>query len=176
VDALKFRLKPLCLPLALALLPALTLAAEQPLEYQVKAAFLLKFTGFVEWPPPPDTHSPFSLCIVGEDPFGHVLDQLVEGENVNGRKIVVRRIHREASGSCALVYIAAQEKNIEEILTAAGPGVLTVGEGETFLDRGGMIAFVIENRRVRFDIDAGIARKAGLKISSRLLNVARIVR
>lgn len=180
MDSLKFRLTGL---LACVLcLPQMFAAEQQPLEYQVKAAFLLNFTRFVEWPAAPESQgtpapgSPFSLCIVGEDPFGHMLDQLVDGENVGGRKISVRRIRREEPGSCSLIYISAQEKNPGQIVAAAGPGVLIVGEGDGFLDQGGMIAFVVENRRVRFDIDPAAVRKAGLKISSRLLNVARIVR
>ncbi len=159
-------------------LVALHAAEQQALEYQVKAAFLLKFTGFVEWPAgdPGSAGTPFAICIVGEDPFGHVLDQIVEGEAVAGRRIVVRRIHRDAVNGCGVVYFAAQEKNVAELLNSAGPGVLTVGEGDTFLDQGGMIAFAVENHRVRFDANPAAAKKAGLKLSSRLLNVARIVR
>jgi hypothetical protein len=166
---------------ALLLVPfaALSLASPAPspgaLEYQLKAAFLLKFTLFVEWSEA-DSHAPFAVCIVGEDPFGSVLDQTVEGETINGRKIVIRRVRREGTSGCGMLYISAQEKNPSEILAGAGSGVLTIGEGDTFLDQGGMIAFVIDNRRVRFDADPAAARKAGLKLSSRLLSVARIVR
>ena len=176
MDALTVRIPALAL-LALCLpLTALPLAEQQPSEYQVKAAFVFKFTGFVDWPAPAEPAAPFELCIAGEDPFGKVLDQLVEGEAVNGRRIVVRRIHSVEQGSCSLIFVSSKEPDIGEILAAAGTGVLTIGEGDSFLDQGGMIAFVLENRKVRFDIDASAVRKAGLKMSSRLLSVARIVR
>ena len=100
----------------------------------------------------------------------------MDGETVNGRKILVHRTHGEANGSCAILYVARQEKNVRAILAAVGPGVLTVGEGDSFLDEGGIIAFVLENRRVRFNIDQAAAHKAGLQLSSRLLNVARSIR
>jgi hypothetical protein len=164
---------------ALALLlslAAVRVSGEQLTEYQVKAAFLLNFTRFVEWPEPENRNSPFLICIVGDDPFGSSLDLIVQGETVNGRKIVVSRVRREAPASCALIYVSASEKNVRETLAAAGPGVLTVGEGDGFLDEGGMIAFVIDNRHVRFNVDPAAAQKAGLKISSKLLNVARSVR
>jgi hypothetical protein len=89
---------------------------------------------------------------------------------------VVRRNRTEAPGACGILYVSKQEKNVPELLAAAGPGVLTVGEGDGFLDEGGMIAFVIENRRVRFNVDHTAGRKAGFTMSSKLLNVARSVR
>jgi hypothetical protein len=161
--------------LALLCLPA---SAQQPLEYQVKAAFLLNFTKFVEWPPSafnaPD--APLVLCILGEDPFGAALDQVVAGEVVNGRKVAVERIKRApAPQSCQVLFVSGAGKDAAKILSDLGPGVLTVGEGADFLRGGGMIAFVIENRRVRFDIHQAVAEKAGLALSSRLLSVARSV-
>lgn len=153
-------------------------AAAAPLEYQVKAAFLLNFTKFVEWPSSafatPD--SPLAICILGGDPFGGALDQIVEGEVVNGRKLVIKRLtHAPPPKTCQVLFAAKSEKDIANILAAVGPGVLTVGEGESFLRDGGIIAFVIEDRRVRFDIKETAAAHAGLKLSSKLMNVARFV-
>jgi len=147
-------------------------AADVHLEYQVKAVFLLNFTKFIEWPAAdfeaPD--SPVTICILGEDPFGTAIDQVVSGEVVNGRKVAVQRISRApAPKSCQVLFSAAK------LLPDLGPGVLTVGEGETFMRAGGMIGFVIDNRRVRFDVNQAAAERAGLKISSKLLNVAREV-
>ncbi len=164
----------LCL---LALTPSMrAVEASPPSEFQIKAAFLLNFTKFIEWPANESAGSAFSICVLGEDPFGPVLDQLVEGETVGGRKVAVRRIRAETAGSCEILYVSKQEQNIQAVLAGAGAGVLTVGEGDGFLDDGGMIAFILENRRVRFNIDRGAAQKAGLKLSSRLLAVARSVR
>jgi hypothetical protein len=153
-------------------------AQEEPLEYQVKAAFLLNFTKFVEWPPAAfaDEHSPLAICILGEDPFGDTLNEIVKGEAVNGHEIVVSRVGRApAPKACQVLFVTRAEKDVRKMLGELGPGVLTVGEGERFLQDGGVLAFVIENRRVRFDIDQRAAAKGMLNISSRLMNVARSV-
>src|SRR5689334_15033090 len=84
-----------------------TEATQPPLEYQVKAAFLLNFTRFIEWPAadaPPG--APFSICVLGDDPFNGALDRMVEGEAVNGRKLAVQRIHRQQQVSCQIVFAA----------------------------------------------------------------------
>jgi YfiR/HmsC-like len=149
-----------------------------PLEYQVRAAFLLNFTKFVQWPAAAftDPHSPLAICILGEDPFGNTLNEMVKGEGVNGHELVIQRIgHAPAPKSCQVLYIPRPEKDSRGILAAVGSGVLTVGEGEKFLQDGGIIAFVIQDRRVRFDIGAGAAERAMLTVSSRLMNVARSV-
>ena len=154
-------------------------AADESLEYQVKSAFLLNFTKFVEWPSAafeaPD--SPIAICILGEDPFGATLDQIVAGEVVNSRKVTVVRIKRApAPKACQVLFLGRPEKEIASLLPSLEDGVLTVGEGESFIRDGGMIAFVIENRRVRFSANQLAAERAGLKISARLLNVARSVK
>lgn len=146
-------------------------AERQASEYDIKAAFLLNFARFVEWPGA--STLPFPICIVGDDPFGTALDQLVEGETVQGRRIIVRRAARVAE-SCLVVF--ARPKDTARAIAEAGPGVLTVGEGDRFVRDGGMIAFVVENRRVRFDINQKAVAAAGLQISSKLLNVARAVK
>jgi hypothetical protein len=144
------------------------------LEYKVKAAFLLNFTKFIEWPASQDTDAgaPFTICVLGENPFGPVLDQIIEGETVNGHKLAVRRIGPSEVKSCKVVYVARNEKNLPKIIE---PVVLTVGEGDEFLRDGGVISFVIDNRRVRFDVNRAAAARAGLTLSSKLLNVARSV-
>ena len=154
-------------------------AADESLEYQVKSAFLLNFTKFVEWPASAfeAAESPIAICILGEDPFGTTLDQIVAGETVSNRKITVSRIKRvPAPKACQVIFVGRPEKEAASLLTSLDAGVLTVGEGESFIRDGGMIAFVIENRRVRFSANQGAAENAGLKISSRLLNVARSVK
>jgi hypothetical protein len=146
-------------------------AAQPPLEYQVKAAFLLNFVRFVEWPPGAlEIDAPFNVCIAGADPFGPVIDQIVEGESVNGHKLTVLRIKEGRQASCQVLYMAAGQA-----ANAPGTGVLTVGEGNDFIRRGGVIAFVIDSRRVRFDINLKAATGAGLKLSSKLLAVARSI-
>ncbi len=148
------------------------------LEYQVKAAFLLNFAKFVEWPPAafanPD--SPIAICIFGPDPFGNSIDELVRGEAAGGRTVIVRRIAQApAPLACQMLFTQQSGQELDGLLASLGRGVLTVGEGDEFLRGGGMIAFVIENRRVRFDIDWKAAEAASLKLSSKLLAVARTV-
>jgi hypothetical protein len=157
-------------------------AADESLEYQVKAAFLLNFTKFVEWPPSAfdAAHSPIAICILGEDPFGAALDQIVAGEIVSGRKLLVRRLKRPPEPKeCQAVFVGGADEvrgSTPGMLPGnLGPGILTVGEGENFIHDGGMIAFVLENRRVRFSINQSAAENAGLKLSSKLLNVAKPV-
>ena len=155
------------------LAPALAPGAS--LEYQVKAAFLFNFTKFVEWPSSAfaDASSPFLVCIFGSDPFGRALDDIIEGESVEGHKITVQRINTETPQACHVLY--SGENTMPPWSTAAASSVLTVGEGDRVLSRGGIIAFVIDNGRVRFDISLKAASKQGLKLSSKLLSVARNV-
>jgi|SRR5450432_1306688 hypothetical protein len=154
-------------------------AAIEPLEYKVKAAFLLNFTKFIEWPAAAfgESDSPIVICVLGDDPFGSTLDQTVAGEVVNGRGVAVQRIKEAPSPkSCQVLFVSRPEKDVLKILPGGGSGILTIGEGESFVHDGGMIAFVVENRRVRFSINQTAAENAGLKLSSRLLSVARSVK
>jgi hypothetical protein len=154
-----------------------TSAADGLLEYQVKAVFLLNFTKFIEWPAAAFElpNSPVTICILGDDPFGATLTQIVTGESVNGRAVEVQRIKKTpAPKSCQVVFWSRPER-ASKVLAELGPGILTVGEGEHFIHDGGMIGFVVDNRRVRFDIHETVAENAGLKLSSKLLSVARVV-
>ena len=153
-------------------------AQEPPSEYSVKAAFLLNFIKFIDWPAEsferPD--SPLAICILGVDPFGRTLDTMIEGESVNGHKLTVQRIQdTPARGSCQVLFFSASEKPRSRALKDLGPGILSVGEAEGFLADGGILNFAIENRRVRFDVSIPAADRARLKLSSKLLSVARSV-
>jgi len=160
--------------LALAAFAGYARAAES-LEYQVKAAFLLNFTKFAAWPPRAfaDARSPITICVLGNDPFEGALEQVVEGETVNGRRVAVQRVrHEPAPKACQVLFIGRGEHQIPSNLD----GVLTVGEGPEFLNEGGMIAFVVDHNRVRFDINQTAAANASIALSSKLLAVARTVR
>lgn len=153
-------------------------AEDATLEYRVKAAFLLNFTRFIEWPAGAfsDAGAPFTICILGPDPFGKALDDIVEGEAAGDRKLTVRRITEEPPPkSCQMLFMVPGGKDISKTLEALGPGVLTVGEEEAFTREGGAIAFVIDHHRVRFVVNVAAAGRAGLKLSSRLLSVARAI-
>ena len=148
-------------------------------EYQVKAAFLFNFAKFVEWPGPDPANDPINLCVVGDDPFGASLDQVVKGKLANGRTVEIKRIDPAGKvGSCQIAFVAASErKRLPAILEGLGhAGVLTVGETDDFTRRGGVISFFLDNNHVRFEVNVDAADRAGLKISSKLLSLAKIVR
>jgi len=167
----------ICVVIAGGLFPRFSAKAEEPLEYRLKAVFLLDFTKFIDWPPgtlgSPD--SPFNICVLGNNPFGNELDQVVSGESVYGRKVAIRKLDAQpAPGSCQILFVGRQDDS-SGVLAELGRGVLTVGEGGEFVRGGGMISFVVENRRVRFDINQAAAEKAGFRLSSKLLSVAKSV-
>jgi uncharacterized protein DUF4154 len=152
--------------------------APAPTEYEVKAAFLYNFARFVEWPPEAQRAEPFVIAVLGRDPFGTALDEAVSGKTVAGRPIQVRRASRvEDVGDAQMVFVAATEgPNVPAILKALErPGVLTVGDAEGFVERGGTINFTLQSRRVRFEINPVRAEQAGLKVSSQLLKLATLV-
>lgn len=162
---------------AALILTCSSLAADEPLEYQVKAAYLLNFTKFIEWPAAsfeaPD--SSIAICILGDDPFGSTLDAILAGEVVSGRKVSALRLRRAPPPKlCQVLFVNKSQKDALKLLPGLGP-VLTVGDSDNFIRDGGMIAFHLENRRVRFDINQTAAENAGLKLSSKLLNVARSI-
>ena len=149
------------------------------LEYRIKAAFLYNFARFVEWPQE-DARNEHKLVIgvLGKDPFGPILDETVRGKKARGRPLEIKRLsNADDTASCDLVFVSSSERRrIETLLTALnGAKVLTVGETPNFLDKGGMINFVIENERVRIDLNLGTTRAAGLSVSSQLIRVAREV-
>ncbi len=114
---------------------------------------------------------------MGKDPFARILDDMVAGEAVNGRRVAVRRMSESPAprGCQGRFYRGARKRSLPGILGGLGRGVLTVGEGEGFIRAGGIIAFVVQDRRVRFDIAQSAAEGAALKLSSQLLAVARSV-
>jgi hypothetical protein len=154
---------------------AAPMARQAPLEYEVKAAFLLNFGRYVQWPSPPSDR--FHLCLLGANPFGTRLETIVAGEMWHDKAIDIRRIQdlREAR-SCHVLYVPA---SATEQFLAAGPAslhsVLTVGETRDFLLQGGMIHLFVEQNKVRFSINQAAAETSGLQISSRLLRLAREV-
>jgi len=149
-------------------------------EYDVKAAFLFNFTKFVEWPPSAfaDEHSPLKICVLGENPFGKALRVLME-EEVGGRKLTLLRLDNlNNPATCHVLYVSRSERDrLPQVLAGLhGIPVLTVGDTPGFIDQGGMINFVLEGSKVRFDVDQEAAERAGIKISSRLLALAKHVK
>jgi hypothetical protein len=151
--------------------------ASPSLEYQVKAAYLFNFVKFVEWPSralPPG--SDLRVCVLGADPFGSILDDTLRGEAWNGHRLVLVRLPSAADARrCHVLFVSrAEQGRVREALGRVGrESVLTVSETPSFLDRGGIINFVVQENRVRFDVNLGAAARAGLTVSSKLLRVAR---
>jgi hypothetical protein len=168
---------------ALALFGATGLFAQQPKpnEYQVKATYLYNFGRFVKWPGtfPAGKGDSFSVCVLGQDPFGAILDSTLAGEALDGKPVVLRRIAKpQDAGECRILFISStEEKHLKEILTALDDSeVLTVSDMPGFTRRGGMIQFVLEGDRVRFEINLASAESARLILSSELLKVAASVK
>jgi len=151
-----------------------------PTEAQVKAVFLYNFTKYVAWPTEAfrSAADPLNVCILGADAFGPVLDETLQGERVQDRKLVSRRIATvdEVDGCHLLFLSASEERQLPRILKAleAKP-VLTVGETDDFAENGGMINLRKLGNKIRLEINEEAAARAGLKISSQLLKLARIV-
>ena len=174
-----FRL--LAVGIASALLSPACLHAQRssPSEYEVKAAYLYDFGKFVTWPAKAATGDEFPICVLGEDPFGAAFDATIAGETINGKKVMVNRIAKpQEAVSCRILFISAsEERQLKEILaTLDKTSVLTVSDISQFTRRGGMIQFVIDANRVRFEVNVTTAERAGLTLSSQLLKVAINVR
>lgn len=159
------------------------MAANPPLELEVKAAYLVKFAPFVVWPQTAfaGPSAPLVVCVQGDDPFGAMLDRLTLGQNVGAHPVVVRRVARLATDSgCQIVYLAgsAAQSQAEALRVAAGQPVLTVtdADGDADTNGKGIVRLMQIDGRVRFVIDAGRAGQSGLAISSKLLALAAEVR
>jgi len=155
-------------------------AAKEPSrEYRIKAAFIYNFAKFTRWPAGSfaDSAAPLEFCIYGEDPFDGALDAIA-GNTIHGRKVAVRRIAAiEASGGCHLLFISASEAGrLTDILAALGDRpVLTVADMPDFARAGGIINLkTTAEDKLRFEINTGTAQRAGLRFSSKLLNLAEI--
>ena len=170
-----------CVALAHGFAPTPAVGQESAGEYELKAAMFYNLTRFVEWPPSAyaDPQAPTALCILGRDPFGESLTSLIAGRVENGRPLVIRHLRNDKeTAACQVLYISSSEKkNIASIFKSLrGACVLTVGEMAEFAARGGMIQFSLEEKQVRLEINLEAASEADIRISSRLLVLARIVK
>ncbi len=147
-------------------------------EYQVKAAFLYNFAKFVDWPGDAlgNGNGPLVIGVIGDDPFGGALDQAINGKTVKGRTLVVRRLKwGQDLRSCHVLFISSSEqKRLREIIESLrGASVLTVGDMGQFNQHGGIINLILEANKVRFEINSRGADQARLRISSKLLSLAK---
>jgi hypothetical protein len=150
-------------------------------EYRLKAAFLYNFAKFVEWPPQTfkSLTDPIVICILGQNPFGNVLSETISGKVVGGRKFSVRQISdSESPNACPILFVSSSEgKRFRSIVSSLkGAGVLSVGEANGFTAEGGVINFKLDHNIIRLEINAAAAEAAQVRISSKLLSLADVVR
>jgi uncharacterized protein DUF4154 len=149
-------------------------------EYNIKAVFIYNFTQFVTWPDAAFTapSSPFVIAIVGRDPFGSVIDETVAGEKVNGHPIVIQRYtEMKEIKNAHILFVSRDEasafyKWLPELKTRR---MLTVSDTTGFAAAGGMIRFLVQDNKIKLQINLSATREAGLEVSSKLLRVAEIV-
>jgi len=180
---MRFRLS-CAIGLGLAL--AASANAQQLDEYRLKAAFLYNFAKFVDWPADEYTSpsQPFTICVLGKDPFGHSLDDVVAGKEIGGHPLTVRRIpaagasDARESAACQILFVSPLEhkKVLSNLAATSQPGVLTVGEVGSPAADAVIINFILESGRVRFEINLAVAEQKNLRLSSRLLSLATAVK
>jgi len=153
------------------------LSAEGPTEYQIKSAFIFNFAKFVEWPS--DTfeskNSPLVIGVLGDNPFHDDLEKVIRNKTVEEHPVRIKFLKTAAEGTnCQVVFISTSEKPrlVQTLRELRAGHVLTVGEMDQFTESGGIINFVFEREKIRFKINSEAAAAAGIKVSSKLLNLA----
>ena len=155
----------------------------QPTEYQLKAAFLFNFAKFIEWPEKSfgSPGSPFTVCVIGQDPFGSALEVSLLGKTMGNRAVQIMRFPNPTTLAearhCQIVFISASEKiHFHEVIESLNSiDALLVGDADGFVASGGTIEFMVEDNHIRFVINPDAAGRSDLKVSSKLLALAKIV-
>ncbi len=163
-----------CLPLVLIAVTAWIghpAAQEVTREYRLKAEYLFNFVKYVDWGA---VKGPIRICVAGQNPFHTALDELIKNEKVRGVPVSAQVI-LEPDPGCHVVFMPRTSNIPAYLRAAAGTPTLTVGETPRFIEQGGVINFVVESDGVRFDISRAAAERAGLRLSSQLLQLARVV-
>ncbi len=157
-----------------------TYAKPKSKEYHIKAAFLLNFVKFIQWPPRAfsDTPSSLTICILGKDPFDEALDT-IEDKIVKNKRLIIKRFSRiEDIKECQILFISApEEKIMSKILSETkDKPILTVSETNNFCQSGGIVNFIAINNKIRFEVNLDAAKRSGLIISSKLLKLSKIIK
>jgi hypothetical protein len=178
----RFVLAILAVPFVLFVAPFASPQANQPSEYQLKAAFLFNFAKFVDWPEKTyaSPQSPFMLCVIGQDPFGGALDEYL-AKTMGGRSVQMSHFPNgtllAGARQCQITFVSASEKiHFRGVIeNLRGTSSLLVGDADGFVAAGGMIEFTLEDNHIRFAINPEAAQRADLRLSSKLLALAKIV-
>jgi hypothetical protein len=153
----------------------------QESEYQIKAVFLEHFTRFIEWPESSgiaDTSSPFIIAVIGENPFGSILEQTYTKQKIKNKKVKIPYLSTpDEITDCHILFISSSNKNIlPEILSRTGDKpILTVGDTESFAEKKVLINFYLSENKIKFEINEKAVHESGLTFSYMLLNLAKIV-
>jgi hypothetical protein len=146
-----------------------------PSQYDSEAAYLCNFGKFTHWPAEA-RRRPMYICILGKDPFGHTIDDIASGEKIDGRPVLIDRLADDAGAQgCSILFLgtANSDSAVDRVIAAvAGQPVLTVSDSLGFLDRGGEIQFILEDGRVRFEVNLNAVNRNRLTLESELLKVA----
>lgn len=159
----------------------LSQAAPAAQEYQIKAVFLFNFVSFVTWPSSSfkqDT-DPFRICILGDDPFGVVLNVTVENHAVDGRDLKILRLKEvAATRNCQILFVSSSEQTLQKdiLKVIKNLPILTVGDTEDFIESGGMVKFFSRSNKIRLEINPDALEAVGLKANANLLNLSEITR
>lgn len=171
--------KALLIVFLLSIISELAQAQTPPTEYEVKAAFIYNFAKFVEWPPNSFTSltDPLRICVLGNSPVGADLQNIVADKRIGSRPLLVRHAEISDIKGCHVLFIGLTESYpVQQALQAAQrTSVLTIGDMAGFLDRGGMINFIFDQSRIRFEVNLKASQGARLQLSSKLLNLAKSV-
>jgi hypothetical protein len=145
-------------------------------EREIKAGFLFNFTRFVDWPEAAfaGPGAPYVLCIAGDASMTRLLRETAAGKVVNGRGVVVREVKGNDDGAgCHVVFLSGTDGRRGR--GGYGGGILTVGESPGFARGGGVMDLVLEENRVKVELNLGAAERAGLRVSAKLIAVSRLV-
>lgn len=150
-------------------------------EYRVKLAFLYNFTQFIEWPPEAFSapNAPLVICVAGRDPFKGDIEQGLRGRTAGGHPIEIRKLKpNDDQKVCHMIFVRSGEKKVaSKILTSLkGSSTVTIGESTDFAAEGGLINLTLDGDKLRFEINLNAAMQTRLKISAKLLSLAKIVK
>lgn len=147
-------------------------------EYQLKAAFVYNFTRFVEWPAASSNDgAPFVISVLNEDRLAAKIQELVKGERIGNRPIVVRRLNRKSEiGNCNILYVSVKDASDikDQLSNISRRGTLTVSDAPNFARWGGIIRFFKDDNKLRMQINIDEARASRFGISSKLLSLSSI--
>jgi uncharacterized protein DUF4154 len=163
--------------LTAGLVAEVSLSGQAVTQPALKAAFLYNFAKFAEWPSDAASTNPLTLCVIDDDAVDDALSQLARGSVVNGRPVAVQHVSHDHLRACHLAYFGGTaDRAIAMLDEIKGAPVLTVSDGEQFARMGGVIGLFLEDGKMRFAVNADAAQRGGVRLSSRLLTLAKLVK